>query len=672
VKWSNIESKKIISYYKAQGVDRDIALRVYTARLLGSDASLVLHGGGNSSVKTMHKDSLGRSVEAIHVKGSGWDMGNIEPEGFPTLDLKFLRETQSLKNLSDEDMVAIMRRSCFNPDSPDPSVETLLHAFLPHKFVDHTHSNSVLVLANMPNGFDVCKNLYGDRVAVLPWIMPGFQLAKACSDAYEENPDIIGIVLLNHGIFSFGETAKESYERMIHLVQKAETKINVKKIKRRSKQSTIDIQALGALMIRTELKKSKISNKIPLVRYVDYDLALDFIEKKNNKELKGYGVITPDHVIRIKSKWLFADSIDQKSTKLWSKKFSNLLKRYQQNYSSYFNKNNKGKLRILDAFPRLVFIENIGLYVLGFNEKELRINEDLARTNISTQLLAINSGGFKPLSEKAIFEMEYWSLEQRKLGNKTPLGMSGKVVLVTGGAGAIGLETALAFRNHGAEVVLIDIDKKALDKIEESYQIKGYECNLTKKDQVSKTLNKVLISYGAIHTLVLNSGTAIEGALDSIDDLKIKDSLDNNFWAHKNIASQTIKIMKDQKIAGSLLFTITKQVFNQGKNFGAYGISKSAMLALMRQYAIECGQYGIRSNGVNPDKIRSNLLNSSMIKKRSKSRNLSESMYMRGNLLSREVEARDVANAFVYLATAESTTGAIITVDGGNAPSFVR
>jgi len=674
--WNDKESKKFISHYRSKGITRDIALRIYSARLLGNDPSLVLHGGGNSSVKTNYQDPLGNSVQAIHVKGSGWDMSNIEPQGFPTLDLNFLRETQGLKTLSDEDMVAIMRRACFDPDSPDPSVETLLHAFLPHKYVDHTHSNSVLVLANMPNALEICKELYGDYVAVLPWIMPGFKLAQACNQAYKKNPNIIGIILLNHGIFSFGETAKESYERMIQLVKTAETKINFRLKKRNKRKSKVealdDTQAIGASMIRRGLMTDELSKKTPLVRFVDFDLALEFIHETKNKNLAGYGVITPDHVIRIKSKWLFSKPLHIDDKDLWLKQFSQSLKKYKINYTNYFKKHNKSNLTMLDALPRLIFIENIGLYVLGYTDKEIKINEDLAKANISTQLLAIKSGGFKPLSEKAIFDMEYWSLEQKKLGKKTISEFSGKVVIITGGAGVIGLDTALQFREKGAEAVLIDINKKALDKIQEQYGIKGLACNLTNKKMVSQTLNQILKSYGVIHTLVMNSGIAIEGAIDSIDDQEIQQSFDNNFWAHQNIASQTVKIMKDQGTKGCLLFNITKQVFNQGKDFGAYGISKSAMLSLMRQYAIECGEYGIRSNGVNPDKIRSNLLTSSMISKRSKSRKMTESMYMKGNLLSREVEAKDVAKAFVYLASAESTTGTVITVDGGNTSSFVR
>ena len=674
--WSNQESKKFISHYRAKGIGKDIALRVYSARLLGSDPSLVLHGGGNSSVKTKYQDPLGNTLDAIHVKGSGWDMGKIEPEGFPTLDLNFLRKTQNLKQLSDEDMVSIMRRACFDPNSPDPSVETLLHAFLPHKYVDHTHSNSVLVLANMPNAKDICKELYGDSVAILPWIMPGFQLAQACNKAYLKDPNIIGIVLLNHGIFSFGNTARESYETMIRLVKKAETKINCKYKKIRQAKTKLEdldhIQALGASMIRKGLMMNDASNNLPLVRFVDFDLSMNFIKENKNKRLSGYGVITPDHVIRIKSKWLFSKSLDINSKDSWLNSFSKALQKYQKEYINYFKKNNKHGLTMLDTYPRLIFIENIGLYVLGFNEKEININQDLARANIATQLLGINSGGFKPLNERKIFEMEYWSLEQKKLGKKTIEDFLGKVTVVTGGGGVIGLETALEFQKKGSEVILIDINKEALDSIFEQYGIKGFVCDLTNKKMVKNTLNKILKSYGVIHNLVMNSGVAIEGAIDLIDDIDIEKSFDNNFWAHQNIASETVKIMKDQGTKGCLLFNITKQVFNQGKDFGAYGISKSAMLSLMRQYAIECGEYGIRSNGVNPDKIRSNILTSSMISKRSKSRSMSESKYMKGNLLSREVKARDVAEAFLFLASAESTTGMVITVDGGNTPSFVR
>jgi len=674
--WNNTEAKKIISEYKAKGIDEDIALRVYSARLLGNDPSLVLHGGGNSSVKTVFRDQFGKDIEAIHVKGSGWDMGDIEPEGFPTLDLNFLRQTRNLKSLSDEDMVSIMRRACFDPSSPNPSVETLLHAFLPHKYVDHTHSNSVLVLANLPDAMKVCEDLFGEKVAVLPWIMPGFELAKACSIAYKKNPEIIGIILLNHGIFSFGDTAKESYMRMLELVKKAESKINFKSLDQKKKKTPIVREqkeiGVGASMIRKGLSQIKTTKHAPLVRYIHDDLPINFINEKKNRNISGYGVITPDHVIRIKSKWLFEKPFSIKNKEEWLRGFNKSLIKYKKDYEKYFQKYSDSDHIMLDSLPRLIFVENIGLFVVGFSEKELKINEDLALANIKTQLLGIYSGGFKPLNQRQLFEMEYWSLEQKKLGKKKAAEFSGKVVVVTGGAGVIGSKTAMQFHKNGAEVVVIDRNDQELDKLSCKVRLSNFVCDLTDKREVKDTLSKILMKYGGIDILVMNSGIAIEGAMESIDYKDIESSFENNFWAHQNIASETVTIMKEQGIKGCLLFNITKQVFNQGKNFGAYGISKSAMLSLMRQYAIELGEFGIRSNGVNPDKIRSNILTPEMIRKRSKSRKTTESNYMRGNLLSREVKAEDVAEAFLYLASAESTTGAVISVDGGNAFSFVR
>jgi NAD(P)-dependent dehydrogenase (short-subunit alcohol dehydrogenase family) len=463
---------------------------------------------------------------------------------------------------------------------------------------------------------------------------------------------------------------------MLELVKKAESKINFKSLDQKKKKTPIVREqkeiGVGASMIRKGLSQIKTTKHAPLVRYIHDDLPINFINEKKNRNISGYGVITPDHVIRIKSKWLFEKPFSIKNKEEWLRGFNKSLIKYKKDYEKYFQKYSDSDHIMLDSLPRLIFVENIGLFVVGFSEKELKINEDLALANIKTQLLGIYSGGFKPLNQRQLFEMEYWSLEQKKLGKKKAAEFSGKVVVVTGGAGVIGSKTAMQFHKNGAEVVVIDRNDQELDKLSCKVRLSNFVCDLTDKREVKDTLSKILMKYGGIDILVMNSGIAIEGAMESIDYKDIESSFENNFWAHQNIASETVTIMKEQGIKGCLLFNITKQVFNQGKNFGAYGISKSAMLSLMRQYAIELGEFGIRSNGVNPDKIRSNILTPEMIRKRSKSRKTTESNYMRGNLLSREVKAEDVAEAFLYLASAESTTGAVISVDGGNAFSFVR
>src|ERR1700761_9187723 len=224
-RWVDAEAANFVTRYAEKGVNADLALRTYTTRLLGGDPKLVLHGGGNTSVKTTAKDQLGEDVEVLHIKGSGWDMGNIEPEGLPAVRLAEMRRLRKLPKLSDEDMVNFQRINLLDASAPNPSVETLLHAFLPHKFVDHTHSTAVLALTDQPDGEKIARELYGDRMAYVPYFIPGFTLAKAVADVFDKNPKVEGLVLLQHGIFTVGETAEQAYNRMIEFVTMAEERL---------------------------------------------------------------------------------------------------------------------------------------------------------------------------------------------------------------------------------------------------------------------------------------------------------------------------------------------------------------------------------------------------------------------------------------------------------------
>src|SRR6202011_5781286 len=224
--WSEADATAIIAHYGAAGITGDVALRVYTSRLLGGDPRLVLHGGGNTSVKTMLPDLLGDSAEVLCVKGSGWDMANIEPPGLPAVRLAPIRKLRERDALTDEDMVKIQRANLLDPGAPNPSVETLLHAFLPHKFIDHTHATAVLSLADQSDAAERCADLYGPKIGIVPYIMPGFLLAKKAAEMFEAQPDVEGLVLLKHGIFSFGADAREAYERMIALVTLAEQRLS--------------------------------------------------------------------------------------------------------------------------------------------------------------------------------------------------------------------------------------------------------------------------------------------------------------------------------------------------------------------------------------------------------------------------------------------------------------
>ena len=223
--WSDTDAREMVDQYGDQGVDEDLALRVYTTRLLGRNPELVLHGGGNTSVKVQMRDLLGKQVDVLCVKGSGWDMADIEPPGLPAVRLDPLLELRNVESLTDDEMVNFQRTNLLDANSPNPSVETLLHAFLPYKFVDHTHAVSVLSLTNQPNGEELCKDVLGDRVGIVPYVMPGFPLSKISEQVFKEHLDVEGLILIKHGIFTFGETAIEAYDRMIDLVTLVEGRL---------------------------------------------------------------------------------------------------------------------------------------------------------------------------------------------------------------------------------------------------------------------------------------------------------------------------------------------------------------------------------------------------------------------------------------------------------------
>ena len=673
--WSNYEAKKFIKKYKKLGFSKDVALRVYTSRLLGKNKELVLHGGGNTSVKTRIKDIDGKNYEVLCVKGSGWDMADIEPEGLPAVKLEPLLAMKKKKYLSDEDMVSFQKRNLINIKSPNPSVETFLHAFLPFKFVDHTHADAVLNATNRPGGLNFCKKVFGNKVSIVPYVMPGFMLAKKINEIYSINPNINCLILMNHGIFTFADDAKEAYDLMIKYVSQAERAINklkVKKIKQIKNFSTRFNAHEIAPIIRGLLSNNKDQKFVVnyrLNKHLKY-----FMNGKNVRSYSSKGTATPDHVIRVKPFPLIItpkknSSIDE--FKITAKKaFEN----YRKKYINYFNVNKnkvKGKKVMLDTSPRVVLVQNVGVFTIGKDLNAAKIAGDLTETNAKVIASVEETSAYKFIPEKDIFDVEYWSLEQAKI-NKPKKILEGNVVVITGSTGTIGFETYKMFKSYGAEVVLLDYNLERLKDLQSKIKELCIHCDVRNKKSVKKVFNQICEKYGGIDILISNAGTATNGAIGEIDDNVLRQSFEDNFFSHQNCASEAIKIMKKQNINGCLLFNISKQSVNPGKNFGPYGLPKSALLSLCKQYAVDYGSYGIRSNGVNADRIRSGLMNDKMIRTRAKARSVSTDDYMRENLLLNEVKAEDVAKAFFHLATSKKTTGAVLTVDGGNIAASLR
>ena len=673
--WSNTEAKKYINKYKKLGHSRDMALRVYTTRLLGRNSELVLHGGGNTSVKTKIKDIDGKNYEVLCVKGSGWDMAEIEPEGLPAVKLQPLLALRNKKNLSDEDMVAYQKRNLINIKSPNPSVETFLHAFLPFKFVDHTHSDAIMNVTNRPNGLEFCKKIFGKKVSIVPYVMPGFDLAKKINEVYSKKPNINCLILLNHGIFTFADDAKKSYDLMIKYVSDAEKAINklktkkIKQIKRyKTKFSAHEIAPILRGLL-SENKDQKFIINYRSNKNLDY-----FINGRDIKNYSTKGTATPDHVIRVKPFPLIITPKQNSSIEDFKILAEKAFKDYRVKYVKYFN-NNKKKVKekkmMLDTSPRVILVQNVGLFSVGNSFNASKIAGDLTETNARVITSVEETSKYKFIPEKDLFDVEYWSLEQAKIKKAKKI-LEGNIVVITGSAGAIGSATYKLFKSYGAEIVLLDYDLKKIKELQKKVKDLCLHCDVTNKNSISKAFTKICETYGGIDILISNAGTAIGGSIAEVNDKILRKSFEENFFSHQNCASEAIKIMKKQNISGCLLFNISKQSVNPGKNFGPYGLPKSALLSLCKQYAVDYGSLGIRSNGVNADRIRSGLLNDNMIKSRAKAREVTTDQYMKGNLLLNEVKAEDVAKAFFHLAVSKKTTGAVLTVDGGNIAASLR
>ena len=679
--WSDKDARAAVKKYAANGINEDLALRVYTTRLLGGDPRLVQHGGGNTSVKTQVTDAAGNKVDVLCVKGSGWDMGGIEPAGLPAVRLAPLLKLAKLKSLSDENMVNLQRTNLIDSAAPTPSVETLLHAFIPHKFIDHTHANAILSLVDRPDGIALARELYGDRLPVVPYVMPGFDLAKKAKEVFEANPHCEGLVLHKHGIFSFGKTAREAYDRMIAFVGMAEKRLRKGGVKQPAGSALPKKVAAVADIapILRGLVAMPVDGEGRVTRMVlEHRTSSNVMAYVNGRDLSRYsqqGPVTPDHVIRTKPKPLILPAPEAGKLEAFTDAARKAVQSYKACYRAYFDRHTakaNPKKKPLDAMPRVILVPGIGLFGLGVTAKDARIVADVAETCVSVVLDTESSGKFESISEREQFNMEYWSLEQAKLGKRVDKALQGQVVVITGAAGTIGAATAAAFRRHGAEVALLDLDGDAAAAVAKSLDGLGLACDVTKRDKVDAVFVQIAATFGGVDILVSNAGAAWQGRIGEVDDATLRKSFELNFFAAQYVAQAAVRVMLAQATGGALLFNVSKQAVNPGPNFGPYGLPKAAAMALMRQYAVDYGSDGITSNAVNADRIRSGLLTDEMVKKRSKARGVNERDYMAGNLLGREVRAEDVADAFVSLALARKTTGAVLTVDGGNIAAAMR
>jgi rhamnose utilization protein RhaD (predicted bifunctional aldolase and dehydrogenase)/NAD(P)-dependent dehydrogenase (short-subunit alcohol dehydrogenase family) len=684
--WVDRDAETIIAQGAKSGIDRDFALRLYTTRLLGRDPKLVLHGGGNTSLKQVMRDRLGEEAEVLRIKATGADMASADVAGMPAVRLAPLRKLRQLKEIADDELVGIERASLIDPAAANPSVEIMLHAFLPHKFIDHTHATAVLGVIDQPDGEQKCAEVFAGRLAFVPYVMPGFGLATKAIEVFERARPSDGLILSKHGIVTFGATAREAYERMIEMVSLAETFIAQRRKPLPAQGPTqvprkhAELAAVAPILRGTCSEKDKTIEgawRRLIVEFRATDAVLAFVNGRDLARLSQAGVVTPDHTIRTKNWPLVLPPADPGKLADFSRAAHEAVGHFAARYHRYFQQHNSragGIKHELDPLPRVVLVPGLGLFGLGRSKRDAEIAADIAEAWVEGVSDAEAVGHFQSISEADMFDCEYWPLEQAKLGARKELPLAGQIAVVTGAAGAIGVATAKAFAAAGAEVALLDVNFAAAS---EQAKVVGplalpLVCDVTSAASVRAAFDAVASAFGGVDIVVSNAGAAWQGRIGEVDEDIMRKSFELNFYGHQRVAQAAVKIMLAQGTGGCLLFNVSKQAVNPGPNFGPYGIPKAAALALMRQYALDYGADGIRANAVNADRIRSGLLTSDFIKERAKARGVSEKDYMSGNLLGREVTADDVAQAFLHHALALKTTADVTTVDGGNIAAAMR
>lgn len=704
--WNDDDAAAAVREWAAAG--EDLALRVYTSRLIGSDPSLVLHGGGNTSVKTRVRDLDGSDLEVLCVKGSGWDLGDIEPPGLPAVELEPLRRLRGVKRLRDRDMVNQVRRRLLDSAAPNPSVETLLHAFLPHKFVDHTHADAIVTLTNQPDGEALVREALGARIAVLPWIMPGFPLAVAVADAFEANPDVDGIVLLQHGIFTFGENARESYERMIELVDRAERFIEDRV---GAVPAMLDPVVGGALCGDAAERDAFLAEALPVLRGA-MALQLDqgnpssarrlITECRTDDDLVAFSVhpdaaglvakgpLTPDHVIRTKGRYLYltrAQATDPDACRAAVQDYVGWYLGYVKAAREAHGLAEGGALgALVPPTPVVALIEGVGLVATGASRKAARIAADIAQHTLRAKARGQALGTYVDLPAADLYEMEYWPLELAKLGKKVPPALAGQVALVTGAAGAIGCGIAAALLEAGAHVVATDVDGERLEVVRARLAAMGpletVVADVTDEADVRRLFRSAALQFGGVDIVVPNAGVAHVATLAEMEPEAFRRVLDVNTTGTMLVLKEAARVFGAQRTGGSVVVQGSKNVPAPGAAFGAYSASKAAATQLARIAALELAPLGVRVNTVHADAVFGDgevpsQLWETVGPDRMKARGLDpeglRAYYRDRSLLKQTVTPAHVGAAVVFFASAQTpTTGATLAVDGGVAEAFPR
>jgi rhamnose utilization protein RhaD (predicted bifunctional aldolase and dehydrogenase)/NAD(P)-dependent dehydrogenase (short-subunit alcohol dehydrogenase family) len=636
-----------------------LGARIYSSRLLGAEPALVMHGGGNTSVKDTERDLFDRPVDVLYVKGSGSDLSTVTENGFAPVRLDHLVALAELEELTDAEMAAQLKLATIR-DAPAPSVEAILHAILPARFVDHTHADAVLTITNTPNGRKRVEECFGDKVVIVDYVMPGFALARRCALEFpaQRTDRTVGMILMNHGVFSFGETARESYERMIELVTMAEDYLAARGAghppsrapapnrgrERRDQISQLRCEisnAAGAPMIVTSTANARTAA---------------FLAEPDFADHAARGPMTPDHVIRTKRIPMIGTDVPA----------------YTAEYERYFGRHRHRSaqpLTMLDPAPRVVLHRDLGLLTAGRTARDAAIARDIYAHTIDAIDAARALDGWQALPEEDIFDVEYWELEQAKLARQgAPPLFAGEIVLVTGAASGIGRATSDAFRRAGAAVVGLDLDPRI--DADEADTFLGVRCDVTDDAAIDAALAAAVDRFGGLDMVVCNAGVFPPSApIDGLSSEAWRKVMAVNVDANVSLLRTAAPLLARAPRGGRVVVNASKNVHAPGPGAAAYSASKAALTQLARVAALEWAGQGIRVNIVHPNAVfDTGVWDAATLESRAASYGLTVDAYKKNNLLGVEVTSRDVADVIVALCSPlfAKTTGAQIPIDGGN------
>jgi rhamnose utilization protein RhaD (predicted bifunctional aldolase and dehydrogenase)/NAD(P)-dependent dehydrogenase (short-subunit alcohol dehydrogenase family) len=652
--------KSLWSDREAAEYKTDLGLRVYTSRLLGRDPSLVLHGGGNTSVKIREKNIVGEEEEILYVKGSGWDLETIAEAGFAPVRMAHLLKLAKLQVLSDSQMVNELKTQMTRASAPAPSVETILHASLPYKFVDHTHADAVISVTNTANGWERIQEIYSDDVVIIPYVMPGFDLARVCAEKFaaEKSDRTIGMVLMNHGIFSFGDTAQEAYERMIALVDRAEVYLQ----KHHAWEISPPVSLIREREARLELAKlrSEVAQVagFPIVLSSHNDeKSLAFAQREDVGTISQQGCATPDHVIRTKRLPLVGRDV----------------KAYAEAYRAYFSEESPKSTQsvtILDPAPRVILDHQLGLVTVGKSAKDAAIVADIYEHTIEIIQRSQLLGGYQALPASDIFAVEYWELEQAKLkkSGSSPA-FTGEIALVTGAASGIGKACVDSLLKRGAAVVGLDINP-AIEKLYDRPDFVGVTCDVSDENAIANSLDQAVKAFGGLDILILNAGIFPSGCrIENLDTATWQKVMQINLEANLVLMREAYPLLKLAPNGGRVVAIGSKNVPAPGPAAAAYSASKAALTQLMRVAALEWSSDHIRINTLHPNAVfDTGIWTEEVLTSRAKHYGLTIEEYKTNNLLKVEVTSRHVAELAAEMCGAlfACTTAAQVPIDGGN------